>query len=124
MTLPPVDMLSKEEIREMIEIEERYRRNREYLRRNYRELRKKYGGRVVVIIGESVVDDTGFTDDPEKIEKFFKELEERFGDQIRGACIEYIPKPGEWFIYEFIKNIKMEHPVPKITSGQEKYFRL
>jgi len=85
-------LLSKEFGKKILEIEEKSRRNCEYLIRNFKKIEENYGGKVVIIVDENVIASCSLSE----FSKVYPELLKKYGeDKLRGDCVIYIPKPGE-----------------------------
>jgi hypothetical protein len=65
----PDDVLTPDEIKRFRIIYEEYHRNFEWFNRNFKKLRKKYGGKYVAVSGRRVV---GVADRYEDIERIFE----------------------------------------------------
>ena len=95
------DKVRMEKILKLIDLEEahevikRSNENRNYFKEKYEKIAEKHAGRIVAVASGKIAS-VPFTDSISEAKQNFETLEREIGkENMRGAYISYIPKPGE-----------------------------
>lgn len=74
--------------------------NKRHYQEHFDELQERYGGEIVVILDQQVIESREFTEDLDELDAFLNELKSEYGEEtIKEAYISHIPDPDHLMLF-------------------------
>jgi len=74
--------------------------NYEYFQNHFEELQDEYGGQIIAVHDNGVIESREYTDDLEALSAFFEHLRDEHGEEVaEAAYVTHVPEPNQQMLY-------------------------